>query len=474
MELLRNILGGLVVLLGLSVIAMSYIRQIRNILNSRRGTGGWSSPAPLVGPVLVVLGGWLLPLHFGWWVLIAFLVDPDTVIVLIGLPWLFRGLVERDHSDSDTKKGLQLTQTNGFIEDRRGRAQMHIVGSILGTAVGDAMGLPYEGLSRRRGERLIGPPDRHHFFFGRGMVSDDTELTCMVAQSIIASRTDVGAFQRQLSRRLRLWLLGLPAGIGWATLRSTLRLWIGFSAEKSGVFSAGIGPAVRAPVIGAAIDDIELSRRLLLVSTRMTHTDPKAQYGASAVALASRMARRNETVAGADFLHHLQAELGTDGDELVSLIRAAVHSVDNGQSTAAFAAGIGLAHGVSGYVYHTVPVSIHAWLSHQRDFRSAITNVIDCGGDTDSTGAIVGGIVGASVGRAGIPAEWIERLFEWPRSINWMERLAVQMESTLQSNAPSDAPVRPIELPVYGVLLRNLLFLVVVLYHSLRRWLPPY
>ena len=80
------------------------------------------------------------------------------------------------------KRGWQLTQNNGFGADHRDSAQMHVVGSILGTAVGDAMGLPYEGLSRRRGKRLIGPPDRHHFFFGRGMVSDDTELTCMVSQ----------------------------------------------------------------------------------------------------------------------------------------------------------------------------------------------------------------------------------------------------------------------------------------------------
>ena len=152
------------------------------------------------------------------------------------------------------------------------------------------------------------------------------------------------------------------------------------------------------------------------------------------------------------------------------LISGAVNSVEDGQSTVAFADSIGLTKGVSGYVYHSVPVSIHAWLSNQRDFRSAVTHVVDCGGDTDSTGAIVGGIVGASVGRAGIPAEWIERLCEWPRSIEWMERLAVQLESTLQSHVS----VRPIGLPVLGVLPRNLFFLGIVLYHGFRRLLPPY
>ena len=353
-------------------------------------------------------------------------------------------------------------------------AETHIVGSIFGTAVGDAIGLPYEGLSRRRATRLFGAPDRHRFFFGRGMVSDDTEHACIVAQTIIASRGDVDGFQRQLSWRLRLWLLGLPAGTGLATLRAILRLWIGISPGKSGVFSAGNGPAMRAPIIGAAIDDLGLLRRLVRVSTRITHTDAKAEYGALAVALASRMARQNETVAGSDFLDQLRASLGTDGDELVSLIRSAVDSVENGRSTVAFADSIGLAKGVYGYIYHSVPVAIHAWLSNQRDFRAAVTQVVECGGDTDSTGAVVGGIVGAAVGRTGIPPEWIDGLCEWPRSVRWMERLATQVESALRPDALADVPVRPIGLPAYGVLLRNLFFLTVVLYHGFRRTLPPY
>lgn len=50
-----------------------------------------------------------------------------------------------------------------------------VIGSLLGTAVGDAIGLPYEGLSRRRALKLLGKPTKHRLFFGKGMVSDDTE-----------------------------------------------------------------------------------------------------------------------------------------------------------------------------------------------------------------------------------------------------------------------------------------------------------
>ena len=239
----------------------------------------------------------------------------------------------------------------------------HIVGSLLGTAIGDSIGLPYEGLSRRRAKRLLGPPDRHRFFFGRGMVSDDTEHTCMVAQSLIASGGDPEAFGRHLAWGFRLWVLGLPAGIGFATLRSILKLWLGVGPEKSGVHSAGNGPAMRAAIIGAAIDDGAKLTRLVRSSTRITHADPRAESGALAVALAAQMARQSEVVSGAAFLDRFRAhaeggddelgrlieddELGSliEDDELGSLIEDAVRAADEGRNTADFAASLGLAKG---------------------------------------------------------------------------------------------------------------------------------
>lgn len=50
--------------------------------------------------------------------------------------------------------------------------QKAIIGCVLGTAVGDALGLPYEGMSPSRAHKLLGPPDRYRFVLGRGMISD--------------------------------------------------------------------------------------------------------------------------------------------------------------------------------------------------------------------------------------------------------------------------------------------------------------
>lgn len=348
--------------------------------------------------------------------------------------------------------------------------QRHIIGCILGTAVGDALGLPYEGLSPERGVKLWGFPNQHHFLLRYGMVSDDTEHTCMVAQALIASCGEVGIFKRSLAWRLRFWLLGLPAGVGFATLRSLLRLWIGFSPDRSGVFSAGNGPSMRAAVIGTAVQDIPSLQSFVCASSRITHSDPKAEYGALTIALAARIASLEETFTARSFLSILESILPPEAEEFLSLVKQVVISIEQGESTSVFSQSMGWGQGVSGYTYHSVPVALHAWLSHPKDFRAALTAVIGCGGDTDTTGAMVGGIVGASVGRAGIPCEWLDTLCEWPRSVGWMEALGRQLSETRESGEKRKTP----SLPFYGIIVRNLFFLCVVLIHGFRRIFPPY
>ena len=84
--------------------------------------------------------------------------------------------------------------------------------------------------------------------------------------------------------------------------------------------------------------------------------------------------------------------------------------------------------------------------------------------------AIVGGIVGARVGKVGIPPEWQAGLLEWPRTVVWMERLGARLAAVMASGEPQ----RPLPLSAPALLVRNLFFLLVVLYHGLRRLLPPY
>ena len=87
---------------------------------------------------------------------------------------------------------------------------------------------------------------------------------------------------------MRVWLLGLPAGIGMATLKSILKLWLFLPQRWQGTFSAGNAPAMRSALIGVFWGgEPELMRLHVRASTRLTHTDPKAEHAALAVAVAA-------------------------------------------------------------------------------------------------------------------------------------------------------------------------------------------
>ena len=346
-----------------------------------------------------------------------------------------------------------------------------IIGCLLGTAIGDAMGLPYEGLSQQRLTKMYPAFDRYHFIGDKGMVSDDTEHTGFVAQSMIMSGGNVDYFKRCFAWKLRFWLLGMPAGIGWATLRAILKLWVGFSPHKSGVFSAGNGSAMRSAIIGVCYgEDIDKLSTFVQASTRITHTDPKAEFGAVAVALAAYFSSLNKPVSPQTYLDKLSELLKTESaGELIALIQKTVDSVLAGESTAAFAThSLGFKKGVSGYIYHTVPVVIHTWLRNKDNYQQAILDIISCGGDTDTTAAIVGGIIGANVGKKGIPESWLNNLWEFPKNIKWMEQLGQRL-SQVSSQRQKALPVS-----IILVFLRNIIFMCIVLGHVFRRLLPPY
>lgn len=341
-----------------------------------------------------------------------------------------------------------------------------VIGCLLGTAVGDSLGLPYEGMSPDRGVKVFPDTSIHHLLFGKGMVSDDTEHACFVAQSMIRSNGDVDEFQKQLARSFRWWLLTLPAGVGFATMRSIIKLWFGCSPATSGVFSAGNGPAMRSSILGVVFGkDPDRLKQYVRASTEITHSDPQAYYAALAVALAAHHSAGRQTLSADEYLQALALSLPGDGHDFLELAQRAANSAGNDEPVSRFANEIGSRKGISGYSYHTVPCVLQVWFRFGDDFEKGLLETIRAGGDTDTAGAIFGGIVGARAGKQGIPAPWLHNIIEWPRTIDWIERLG---DAVSVNESDSPRYFRP------GILIRNLLFLIVVLLHGFRRLLPPY
>lgn len=347
-----------------------------------------------------------------------------------------------------------------------------IWGVLLGTSLGDSIGLPFEGLGKKRISKLFKNHDRHYFLFGRGMVSDDTEHAIMVYQSLIEGIQDATVFEKRFAARLKYWLLLLPAGTGMATARAILKLLIGISPKRSGVYSAGNGPAMRCAVLGVTFgNDQNKLKEYVRISTRVTHTDSKAEYGALAVAHAAYLSAQQKEILPLDFYQSLRALLEIEEqNEFLVLVKKVVDSVNLNEETHLFSASLGLKNKVSGYMYHTVPVVLHAWLSHKGSFKESIVKIIQCGGDVDTTAAILGSILGAGLEEEDMPKSWRQGLFEYPRSYHWMKKLSAQLATVITEEKVQ----KPLRLSGTLIICRNILFLIVVLFHGFRRLLPPY
>ncbi len=376
-----------------------------------------------------------------------------------------------NHSSSEVRPSeAQLASTPE--RDKFQKLRRSIVGCLIGTAVGDSLGLPFEGLSPQRRALLFYEPCRHAFIGKSGMVSDDTEQSAMLAQALIESGFDRDKFQKQFARRLRVWAALVPAGIGLATLRASGKLWLGFSPERSGVNSAGNGAAMRSAILGVVFgDDYGKMAEFVEVSSRVTHTDRRAIDGALVVAVAAGYSAHGAQITGVSFLELLKSTPNLKlSAELLSALEEVVQSVEKHELTTSFAARKGLGEGVSGFVMHTVPVVVHAWLSAPEDFSAAVEQVLFCGGDTDTTGAIVGAIVGARIGEERIVPEWIEGIRDFGFGTRFLRSVG---EALAERCVTWDVGIAP-KLFLGRRVLRNAYFAAHVLRHGFRRLFPPY
>ena len=348
--------------------------------------------------------------------------------------------------------------------------QDKIRGLILGTAVGDAVGLPAEGLKPERIKNLGWTDWKHRFFFGKGMVSDDTDHTFFVAQALLSNSDDPQKFKKALAWKFRWWLLGVPAGIGFGTLRAILKLWLFVPLSKTGVWSAGNGPAMRSAIIGARFaGDKENLYEFVKSSTELTHSDPKALIGALAISHAAALAISNpkESVPETkEFFEVLYSLSVNDDKEWQSIVQMVEFSLKENLSVSEFVKKVNLNNGVTGYIYHTVPVAIYTWLRYYGDFKTTLTEVLNCGGDTDTVGAITGALAGTTVGENGIPKKWIDDIIEWPRSTTVLRKVADA--TTAQNNGK----VKMIRYFWPGIIIRNVFQLIVVLGHVALRLVP--
>jgi len=170
--------------------------------------------------------------------------------------------------------------------------------------------------------------------------------------------------------------------------------------------SMGNGSAMRVGPVGAYFaDDIEAASTNAAASAEVTHAHPDAKAGAIAIALAAAHAwqvRDEESPSPRDMLEFVLGRT-PDGPTAQGLETATEISP---KSEPADAARI-LGNGDKVICSDTVPFCVWNAARNLKSFEDAVWSTVRVYGDMDTTCAIVGGIVALSVGRKGIPDDWL-------------------------------------------------------------------
>ena len=279
-------------------------------------------------------------------------------------------------------------------------------GTLLGCAVGDALGAPVEGLPpeviRERYGLVTDFIDER---FSAGMVTDDTQMTVTLAQAVI----EMGRFiKKHAAFKFGRWMENSDKGVkeargaGMASATACRMLYQGVSPEESGVDSAGCGAAMRVSPLGLCYHhDLETLKKASVEQAVITHTDPEAAAGAAAIAFAvARGITQEDELDRPVFIQQTADFVSPVNEKMADRIRGLSDYLGAGPED-------GFAYtGNGGYVMETVPGALLAFLLSPYDFEKTVVAAVNAGGDADSLGAMAGAVSGAFNGASGIPERW--------------------------------------------------------------------
>jgi ADP-ribosylglycohydrolase len=290
-------------------------------------------------------------------------------------------------------------------------------GVMAGLAVGDAMGMPLEFLTREEIRARYGcavrdyvrPKSGHPCERLRpGQYTDDTQMALALAKAIIdKGGYDPHAFKRRLIEWHNCKDHRAP---GRTCIESAYRLVQGLPYKEAGERdAAGCGSAMRVAPLALVYDEKELVKHSNSQSI-MTHRDARASIGSILTAYIVNKLLKHDA-AGFDrfaFLKMIirlaeiiEEKFNFKRMEFSLLLKEFPALLDR-----EFEDGI-TRIGTSGYVVQTVLAAFYAFLHDSADFETCIVNAVNQGGDADSIGAIAGAFSGALNGIISIPERWL-------------------------------------------------------------------
>lgn len=335
---------------------------------------------------------------------------------------------------------------------RKPSLQEQFIGTILGVAVGDALGAPVEGWSRETIKSVLGYLRGYQLtMVGKGIYTDDTQLTLELLKSLVNSRGfDPGDFGWRIGEWMRRNDEGIESarGVGKTISLAARKIYRGIPWDQSGEYSASNGAAVRvAPLALLHYQDDDVNQLMADIenSARPTHIETLAIQGAKVVGLAIHRILREERFFfdRVSFLENLIVLSEEHAPKLVGCLISLRKYIGKAIESKVFDPPcpkpaynlsrktealddryVALSEIGSGkYVLESIPAALFCFLSTPMSFEDTLLTAINAGGDTDSIAAIAGSLSGALNGAAAIPMRWLMDLENKDFIINLTMRL---------------------------------------------------
>jgi ADP-ribosylglycohydrolase len=315
------------------------------------------------------------------------------------------------------------------------RTPDHFKGCLLGGAAGDALGYTVEFQSLEEIRRSYGQDGIQHYPATGGIISDDTQMTLFTAEGLLRAKTrwshkGIVHIQSVVHRAYIRWLYtqgesptvaGLSQGKpyqGWlieikefhvrrapgltclAALRSTP---LGHNAVND---SKGCGGVMRVAPCGLFFDS-ERAFKIGCEAAAITHGHPTGILSSGFLAMVIALLVEGVSLLAAiqTTCQYLQAA-STEYGETLTAVKKAVEYASSKEASAETVQELG-----AGWVAEeALAIGLYCALVAGEDFRAAVRLAVNHSGDSDSTGAIAGTLVGLLIGEKCIPAEYLEGL----------------------------------------------------------------
>jgi ADP-ribosylglycohydrolase len=308
-------------------------------------------------------------------------------------------------------------------------------GALYGLAIGDALGMPTQMLSRAEIVRRWGPllpgfepaPPGHPIAGGMpaGAITDDTEQAVLLARLLVKGRGTIDP--HELAAALTEWERAMAERgsldlLGPSTKRAVAAILAGVPPEEAGATGTTNGAAMRIAPVGIAVpvalhDSIPNLRLSTLVdravmASCVTHNTGVALAGAAAVAAAVSAGVSGATIAEATALGIQAASSAARrghwvaGADVAARIEWATSLVAS-HAQAEAAELIYTLVGTSLATQESVPAAFAVLAAVPADPWRACRMAASLGGDSDTIAAMTGAIAGACHGAGSFPPEAI-------------------------------------------------------------------